>query len=123
MIRQAFWEESMNYKWTLGWYVCFGVDQISIEDDQYTGRPISSTMLNTVVRLQQLIYEDQHCTIQDPGDEVRIGYGTCQRILTAELSMHHVAAKFVSRILTSDQKQKPMSMSVGSNLLVHGYHW
>jgi hypothetical protein len=34
----------------------------------------------------------------------------CQWILTAELGMHHVAAKFVSRILTADQKQQHVSV-------------
>jgi hypothetical protein len=36
---------------------------------------------------------------------VEIGYGTCQRVLTKELGMHRVAAKFVPRILIADQKQ------------------
>ena len=35
-----------------------------------------------------------------------IGYGTCQRVLMEELGMHHVAAKFVPRILTADQKKQ-----------------
>jgi len=37
---------------------------------------------------------------------VGIGYGTCQWVLTEELGMHHVTAKFVPRILTADQKQQ-----------------
>jgi hypothetical protein len=39
-----------------------------------------------------------------------IAYGTCQQILTAELGMHHVTAKFVPRILTVDQKQQRVSI-------------
>jgi hypothetical protein len=31
-------------------------------------------------------------TIHDIVDEVGIGYGTCQRVLTKELGMHRVAA-------------------------------
>jgi hypothetical protein len=38
--------------------------------------------------------------------ELVIGHGTCQRVLTKELGMHNVAAKFVPRILTADQKQQ-----------------
>jgi len=41
---------------------------------------------------------------------VGIGYGTCQRILTEELGMHHVAAKFVPRILTADQKHQRVNV-------------
>jgi len=37
---------------------------------------------------------------------VEVCYGTCQRVLTEELGMHRVAAKFVPRILTADQKQQ-----------------
>jgi hypothetical protein len=39
-----------------------------------------------------------------------IGYRTCQQILTVELGMHCVAAKFVPRILTADQKQQHVSV-------------
>jgi len=39
-----------------------------------------------------------------------ISYGTCQRVLTEELGMHHVAAKFVPRILTADQKQQHVNV-------------
>jgi len=41
---------------------------------------------------------------------VGVGYGTCQRVLTEELAMHHVAAKFVPRILTADQKQQRVNV-------------
>jgi len=41
---------------------------------------------------------------------VGIGYGTCQRVLTEELGMHCVAAKFVLRILTADRKQQRVNV-------------
>jgi hypothetical protein len=37
---------------------------------------------------------------------VGIGYVTCQWVLTKELGMQHITAKFVPRILTADQKQQ-----------------
>ena len=37
---------------------------------------------------------------------MEVGYGTCQRVLTEELGMQRVTAKFVARILTADQKQQ-----------------
>jgi hypothetical protein len=64
-------------------------------------------------------------------DKNGIGYGTCHWILTVELGMHHVAAKFVSRILTADQKWQHVNVceephqitSDNANLLAQGYHW
>jgi hypothetical protein len=63
-------------------------------------------MPTNVAKLQQLICEDQCRTIQDHDDEIGIGFGTCQGILTAELGMHRVADKSVLRILIADQKQQ-----------------
>ena len=37
---------------------------------------------------------------------VGIGYGTCQDILTDNLGLCYVAAKFVPRLLLFDQKQR-----------------
>jgi hypothetical protein len=71
-----------------------------------TGRPISCTTPDSVAKLQQLVYEDRHQTIQDLADGMEIDYGICQWILTAELCMHHVTIKFVPRILTADQNQQ-----------------
>ena len=66
----------------------------AVENDDHTGRTISCTIPNTVAKVQHLISEDQHQTIQDLTDEVRSGYGACQEILTHELGMQHTAAKF-----------------------------
>ena len=43
-------------------------------------------------------------TIHDLCAEVGIGYESCQGILTEQLNMHRIAAKFVPRVLTQDQK-------------------
>jgi hypothetical protein len=55
--------------------------------------------------LHEFVQHDRHRTIHDVAEEVGIGYGTCQQVLAEEFGMHHVAAKFVSRILPADQKQ------------------
>jgi hypothetical protein len=43
-------------------------------------------------------------------ESVGIGYGVCQEILTENLNMRTIAAKFVPRLLTSDQKQLRVNM-------------
>jgi len=75
-----------------------------------TGRPTSCTTPETVARIQKPIHQDQHQTIRDIAEEVEFGYGTCQRVLMEELGMHRVAAKFVPRILTADQKQQRVNI-------------
>ena len=88
------------------WHARFKTDRTSVDDDGHTGRPTSCTTPETVARIQELIRQDRRLTIRDIAEEVEVGYGTCQRVLTEELGMHRVAAKFVPRILTADQKQQ-----------------
>ena len=47
--------------------------------------------------------EDQQM-IQNVCSIVGLLYGTCQRILSDELNMRRIAAKFVTRLLSSDQR-------------------
>ena len=56
------------------------------------GRGRSCTTPETVARIQELVRQNRCRTIHDIAEEVGIGYGTCQRVLTEELRMHHVAA-------------------------------
>jgi hypothetical protein len=98
MIKQAFGGKSMSQTPVFKWQARFRAGGTSVDDDQHTGRLISSTTPDNISILQQLTHEDRRRTIQDLADEIRIGYGTCQQILTAQLGMHRVAAKFVPRI-------------------------
>jgi hypothetical protein len=73
MIRQMLGEDGMSCKQVFEWHARFRAGQTSIEDNQHTGSPISCTMPDTVAKLQQLLREDQHRTIQDLADEMGIG--------------------------------------------------
>ena len=84
----------------------FKTGRTSVDGDEHTGRTTSCTTPETVARIQELIRKDRRRTIRDIAEEVEVGYETCQRVLTEELGMHHVAAKFVPRIPTADQKQQ-----------------
>jgi hypothetical protein len=48
----------------------------------------------TVTKLQQLVHEDWLQTIQELADDIRIGYVTCQWILTDELGIHCITTNF-----------------------------
>jgi len=92
------------------WHTRFKTGRTSVDNDEHTGRPTSCTTLETVARIQELIRQDRRRTIRDIAEEVEVGCGTCQRVLTEELGMHRVAAKFVPRILAADQKQQHVNV-------------
>jgi hypothetical protein len=70
------------------------------------GMPISPTTPDTVARIQQLVREDQSRIIQGLAEEIGIGYGICQRILTTEFGRHRFTSNFAPRIPTADRKQQ-----------------
>ena len=49
-------------------------------------------------------------TIREVEEEVRIAFGTCQKIITEDFRMRRVTAKFVFRLLTAEQKNDRMSI-------------
>jgi len=63
-----------------------------------------------VEQVRAAVNQDRRRTIHDLCAEVGIGYGTCQRILTEQLNMHRIAAKFVPRVLTQDQKDSRVAI-------------
>jgi hypothetical protein len=50
-------------------------------------------------------------TVQEVAEEVSISKTVCHEILTENLGMHRIAAKFVPRLLTDDQKQNQVDVS------------
>jgi hypothetical protein len=54
-------------------------------------------------QILELIHEDRRRTIHELADIFGI-YGVYQEILTKNLGMHRIAAKFVPRLLTNDSK-------------------
>jgi hypothetical protein len=61
-------------------------------------------------KIWELIHEDRRWTIHDLTDTVGISYGVCQDISTENLHMCLIAAKFVPRLLTNDQKQQRINV-------------
>ena len=51
-----------------------------------------------------------HALIHESSALVSIGYGVCQEILTENLNMRRVTAKFVQRLLTTNQKERRLGV-------------
>jgi len=90
----------------------------SVDYDEQTGRHTNCTTPETVARIQELVRQDRSRTIHDISEEVGIGCGACQRVLTEEFGMHRVAVKFVPRILTADEKQQRVNVCTELRQLV-----
>jgi hypothetical protein len=79
---------------------------VSVEDDERSGRPSTSKTTENVEEILELINEDLRRTIHELADTAGNCYGVCQEILTENLNMLCIAAKFIPRLLTNDQNQQ-----------------
>jgi hypothetical protein len=78
---------------------------MSAEDNKHSGQPSTGKKAENVEKITELIHEDHCRTIHVLTDTVGISYGVCQELSTEKLNMHRIAEKFVTRLLTNDQKQ------------------
>jgi len=59
-----------------------------------------------------MIRSNRRLIIRKISEDLNISYGSIQNILTTDLNMRRVSAKFVPRVLTVEQKQKRSSISL-----------
>lgn len=105
MLQVAFGDECLSRSRCHEWYKRFKEGRSSCEDDPRSGHPSTSTDDSHVARLNVLVRSDRRLTIREMAEEFNISFGSCQQILTEKLQMRRVAAKFVPRLLTEEQKQ------------------
>jgi len=105
MLKTAFGEQAMGRSQTFQWFSRFKLGRTLTDDDECSGRPVSSSMPEMIERVRQIIREDC-CRTTDESMLVGISHGTCHKILTENLKKQCVASKFAPRLLSVDQKQQ-----------------
>jgi hypothetical protein len=81
-----------------------GLQKKNVADDERCGRPSTGTTTEIVAIVPEAILEDRRRTFRDICDIAKLSYGTCQRILSHEHNVRLIAAKFVPRVMSGDQK-------------------
>ena len=82
----------------------------SLDDDERSGRPSTSSTPKNVETIRRLVHEDRRITIKHIVTIVNASYGTVQTILTCDLNKHRVAAKFIPWLLTPEQKEHQVAI-------------
>ena len=111
MLQQAYGEDCLSRTQCSKWYQRFKLGRTSIEDDPKSGRPSSSTGDDHIEKVRSVIRENRRLNVREVSEEVGICKSSCHTILTEKLMMHRVAAKFVPRLLTEEQKQNRVTVS------------
>ncbi|PNF29631.1 hypothetical protein B7P43_G16519, partial [Cryptotermes secundus] len=103
-IQQAFGDDAMGVTQIKEWFNRFKHGHMSADSEQRSGRP-SSRNADVIEKVQTLITEDHRLAICEVADEVGISRGSANIILTQDLGMRRVAAKFVPKLLSPEQQQ------------------
>jgi hypothetical protein len=86
------------------WFNCFKNGRTLADSDQRSGRPSTIWNANVIKNVRSLILEDRRLNIQEIGDEVGISTGSAHSIITENLHMCRVVAKFVPKLLSQEQQ-------------------
>ena len=111
MLKIAFREEAMGRTQTYEGWKRFKEGRNSVDDDPLSGRPSTSKTDDNVAKVREVIRSNRRLTVREVSEEVSISKTACHEILTENLGMHRIAAKFVPRLLTEDQKQNRVDVS------------
>jgi hypothetical protein len=105
MLKEAFGDNAMSQSKTFLWCKRFKDGRTSVDDDERSGRPSTSTTPVNIAKVREAILADRRRTIHDVCEIVGVSYGTVQSILSDDLNMRRIAVKFVPRLLSNDQKE------------------
>jgi len=90
----------------LRWRRAFSRGRESIEDDKRPGRPISVTDEQNVMKVLEIVNTDRRLKVRQIAKDMGISTGSVYKILTVNLGMKKISARWVPKLLSDSQKQK-----------------
>ncbi|XP_076045657.1 protein GVQW3-like [Oratosquilla oratoria] len=105
MIKKAFQDGSLSEAQIKMWYKRFKEGGESVESDPHSGRPSTRGTPKDIECVKNAINENRRLTVREFEDNLDIPRKSVTEILTEDLGMARLAAKFAPRFLTHQQKE------------------
>lgn len=110
LINEAYGEGTYGRTTVYDWYKRFTEGRTSIEDDERSGRPSTSTNESTTNAIEHHVREiNRRVTIRELSELYHCSIGSVHSVLHA-LNMHRVCSKFVPKLLTKDQQMSRVNV-------------
>ena len=93
------------------WHKKFKMGKTDLNDGPRPGQPRRATTKANVAAVSDMIKQDARFTVQEIADKVGISSGTVYTILTKELKLRKVCARWVPHLLTNEQKATRVKMA------------
>ena len=78
---------------------------MSVKSEAYSGRPSTSQNEEVIEKVHQIVMEEHRLTLREIVEKVGISRGSVYSISTEDLCMWRMLAKFISKLLTEQQKE------------------
>ena len=97
------------------WIREFKQGRDSVEDEQRSGRPRTSRSEDIIIAVQKAVEQDRRVTIDVIAEEVGISHGSVHAILTENLELSKLSARWVPHMLRPEHKAQRIECA--TNLL------
>ncbi|KAL4105054.1 hypothetical protein QTP88_020329 [Uroleucon formosanum] len=104
MLQKAFGDDCMGKTQIKEWFKRFKNGRTSVASDPRSGRPSTGKTSDNVECVRAAIEQDHRLTTRELEDDLGIPKSTVHRILTEDLGMTRVCAKFIPKLLSEQQK-------------------
>ena len=111
LLQQAYGEDATGRTQVFDWFRRFKEGRTSAESDRRLGRPSISRNEEMIAKVRTIFRNNRRLTVREISDDCRISVGSCDAILTEDLHMKRVRAKFVPRLLTDDQREQRQTIA------------
>ncbi|GFR95245.1 histone-lysine N-methyltransferase SETMAR [Elysia marginata] len=99
-------EKCPNFSAVTHWVRKFESSFLSVMDEHRKGRPPSVVTEKNVSNVEKLIMQDRRITVKQLAFASKISIGSVETILHDHLNLNKMSARWVPRLLTSDQQQE-----------------
>ncbi|XP_011873819.1 PREDICTED: putative uncharacterized protein FLJ37770, partial [Vollenhovia emeryi] len=101
MLTVAYGEATLNQSNVYRWYKMFSEGREDVNDEERAGRPSTSITDENIDEVKKIVLANRRITVREVAEDLNISIGS---IFTNDLGMRRVAAKFVPKLLTFNQK-------------------
>jgi plasmid maintenance system antidote protein VapI len=108
----AYGDNALKKSSVFDWHKSFKQGRENVKDNERPGQPKTQRSCENVERVRQLVRSNRRLSVRMMAEELNLNRETVRKILTDDLGMRKISAKMVPRILSDEQKQRWLSMSL-----------
>ncbi|XP_065281329.1 protein GVQW3-like [Dermacentor albipictus] len=110
-IQTAFGDDAMSNTHIKDWYNRFKDGRRSVKSEPCSLRPSTCRNDRLIAEVNAVVMRDRRVTIREIAEELGIITFSAHSVMTEHLAMKRVAAKFMPKLLTVEQKQPRVEVS------------